>query len=33
MSIVERYRRWKSADGPAPDAPGTMGALAWRAPV
>lgn len=33
MSIVERYRRWRNADGPAPDAPGTMGALAWRAPV
>ena len=33
MSIVERWRRWRNADGPAPDDGQTMGAMAMRQPV
>jgi hypothetical protein len=33
MTIVERWRRWKNADGPGPDDGQTMGALAMRSPV
>lgn len=33
MNIVERWRRWRNADGPDPAAPQQMGALAMRMPV
>lgn len=33
MSIVERWRRWRNADGPAPDDGQTMGAMAMNVPT
>lgn len=33
MNIVERWRRWRNADGPDPAAAPQMGALAMRQPV